>query len=215
VAYEKILILESTWAEDLQDYIKDSRSAAGIYPSFDSLLSMHKVPAFAIHRPLLDRYLEDIKQFVSLPANARQMNIVILSAHGSYTRVQKGDKKVSQRRLDAIDGEIKLSKDIHLLKGRLKRTVFILDACVVGSRVKGFQRASGALGVVGFSKIVDWADSAVFVLALLLHIQTQEILQKPLSTSRPLIRHLVNDLRQGTYKSLSKALGLEAAWADS
>ncbi len=216
MAHEKILILESTWALEADDYISDSRSTARIYLSFESLLSRHDVPVFAVHRPLLaSRYIEDIRQFVSLPANERQMNIVILSAHGTFTRIQKGDKKVNRRRLHAIDAEIKLSRDIHELKGELKRTVFILDACDVGARVGEFRKAANALGVIGFSQTVDWADSAIFVLALLLHIQTQGIFQKPESDARALVRHLVDDLRQGTYKSLAKALGLEVAWADS
>ncbi len=215
MAHEKILILESTWASE-SNYISDSRSTARIYLSFESLLSLHDIPVFAVHRPLLaGRYIEDIRQFVSLPANARQMNIVILSAHGSFTQVQKGDKKVNRRRLNAIDGKIKLSRDIHGLKGELKRTVFILDACDVGARVNEFRKAAGALGVIGFSHTVDWADSAVFVLALLLHIQTRGIFQEPQSSARAIVRHLVDDLRQGTYKSLAKALGLEVAWADS
>jgi hypothetical protein len=216
VAHEKILILESTWALDADDYISDSRSTARIYLSFETLLSRSDVPVFAVHRPLLlSRYIEDIRQFVSLPANARRMNIVILSAHGTFTRVQKGDKKVNRRRLNAIDGEIKLSRDIRNLEGKLKRTVFILDACEVGERPNDFLKASGALGVIGFSKSANWADSAVFVLALLLHIQTMEIFQKPQSLGRTLIQELVNDLRCGTYMSLAEALGLEVAWADS
>lgn len=216
MAHEKILILESTWALEADDYISDSRSTARIYLSFESLLSRHDVPVFAVHRPLLaSRYVEDIRQFVSLPANAREMNIVILSAHGSFTQVQKGDKKVNRRRLQAIDGEIKLSRDIHGLKGELNRTVFILDACDVGARVEEFRKAADALGVIGFSQSVGWADSAVFVLALLLHIQTIGIFQEPQSSAPALVRHLVDDLRQGTYKSLAKALGLEVAWADS
>jgi hypothetical protein len=216
VPHEKILILESTWALEADDYISDSRSTARIYLSFETLLSRSDVPVFAVHRPLLvSRYIEDIRQFVSLAANARQMNIVILSAHGTFTRVQKGDKKVNRRRLNAIDGEIKLSRDIRNLKGKLKRTVFILDACEVGERVGEFRKAAGALGVIGFSKSANWADSAVFVLALLLHIQTMEIFKQPQSLGRTLIGHLVEDLRRGTYKSLAEALGLEVAWADS
>jgi ribosomal protein S18 acetylase RimI-like enzyme len=75
--------------------------------------------------------------------------------------------------------------------------------------------SSPKVGVIGFSQSVEWADSAVFVLALLLHIQTMEIFQKPQSLGRTLIRHLVEDLRQGTYKSLAETLGLEVAWDNS
>jgi hypothetical protein len=213
VAHEKILILESTWASE-SDYISDSRSTARIYLSFESLLSLHDVPVFAVHRPLLaGRYIKDIRQFVSLSANARQMNIVILSAHGTFTRVQKRNKKVNRRRLHAIDGQINLSRDIHDLKGELNRTVFILDACDVGARVDQFRSAAGALGVIGFSQSVDWADSAVFVLALLLHIQGRGIFQES-ESSTSAIKSLVDELREGPYKSLTDSLGLEVGWAE-
>jgi hypothetical protein len=213
MAYEKILILESSWADDSENYIRDSRSTARIYLSFESLLSLHDVPVFAVHRPLLAaRYATDIRQFVSLPANVNHLNIVILSAHGSFTRVQKGDKKVNRRRLHAIDGQIALSRDIHSLKGVLERTVFILDACDVGSRIGEFRNAAGALGVIGFSQSVDWADSAIFVLALLLHIQSRGIFKKSRPSSDAMKR-LVDELRNGAYKSLAESLGLEAAWA--
>jgi hypothetical protein len=82
VAYEKLLILESTWAAKADDYISDSRSTARVYLSFDSLLSLHDEPVFAIHRPLLaGRYLSDIEQFVGLPSNRTGPNLIILSAH--------------------------------------------------------------------------------------------------------------------------------------
>jgi hypothetical protein len=213
MAFEKILILESTWADDSDEYIRDARSTARIYLSFESLLSLHEVPVFAVHKPLLAaRYLRDIRQFVSLPANATGLNVVILSAHGSFTRVKKGDQLVNRRRLHAIDAEIKLSKDILSFKGVLKRTLFILDACDVGSRVSAFRSASDALGVIGFSKSVDWVDSTTFVLALLLHMQSNGIFQQSQSSSRG-IAHLVNRLRYGAYKSLASSLGLEVAWA--
>jgi hypothetical protein len=53
VPHEKILILESTWATKSDNYVSDSRSTARIYLSFESFLSLHDVPVFAIHRPLL------------------------------------------------------------------------------------------------------------------------------------------------------------------
>ena len=116
------------------------------------------------------------------------------------------------RRLHAIDGEIKLPNDIHRLKGKLARPVFILDACDVGSHVGAFRNAAGALGVIGFSESVDWVDSAVFVLALLLHMQSNGIFQKSKSATWD-IKRLVNNFRDGAYKSLSRSLGFEVAWA--
>jgi hypothetical protein len=214
VAYEKILILESTWANDSDDYIRDSRSTARIYLSFESLLSLHDVPVFAVHRPLLAaRYLSDIRQFVSLPANKTGVNIVILSAHGSFKQVHRGDRLVNKRRLHAIDGEVKLSSEIRDLSGILGRTVFILDACDAGSRVDAFRSGSGALGAIGFSKSVNWVDSAAFVLALLLHMQSHGIFQRSRRVAAREVRLLVEMLRSTTYESLASALGLEVAWA--
>jgi hypothetical protein len=211
MAYEKILILESTWADTEADYIRDSRSTARIYSSFEALQSLRDRPVFAIHRPLLaHRYLRDMAQFVALPANRKGVNLIILSSHGSFRRIEKGNKLVNVRRLHAIDGEVKLSKDIHSLKGELSRTVFILDACDVGASASAFQHASGALAVLGFSKTVDWVDSAAFVLALLLHMQSEGILHEAKASPKPIGR-LVKRLRTGAYRSMAKALGLQFA----
>lgn len=213
MAYEKILILESTWALDSADYIRDSRSTARIYLSFESLLSLHDEPVFAIHRPLLAcRYLRDIRQFVSLPANERGPNVIILSAHGSFRELQKGDRRVNRRRLSAIDGEIKLSKDIHDLNGYLSRTLFILDACDVGTKVDAFRRAAGALGAIGFSTSVDWVDSAAFILALLLRLQSAGIFHLQRARVEGL-RRVVEAMCAGPYKSLAKELGVEKEFA--
>ncbi len=213
MAYEKILILESTWAEDAGNYISDSRSTARIYLSFESLLSLHDEPVFAVHRPLLaGRYISDIRQFVSLPSNLNGPNVVILSAHGSFSRVKKGHRLVNRRRMSAIDGEIRLSKDIHSLQGDLSRTIFVLDSCDIGSRVAAFRRASGALAVVGFSESVDWVDSAAFILALLLHLQSAGTFHAQRNLQKR-IEHVINLMREGPYESLATALGLEVAFA--
>jgi hypothetical protein len=212
MAYEKILILESTWADDADDYIRDSRSTARIYLSYESLLSLHDEPVFAVHRPLLEgRYIADIKQFVALPSNESGPNLVILSAHGSFSRVRKGNRLVNRRRLHAIDGEVRLSKDIHSLNGLLTRTIFVLDACDVGSDVAAFRQAAGALAAIGFSKSVDWIDSAAFILALLLHMQDVGIFHRNALSSA--VKKTVTSLTRGSYKSLADALGLEVAFS--
>lgn len=164
MAFEKILILESSWAESKEDYIGDYRSSARIYLSLESLLSLHETPVFAIQKPLLaSRYLSDIKQFIALPANERGPNLIIICAHGSYSTVSRRGRLINRRRLHAIDGTIKLSKDIHDISDRLSRTIFVLDACDVGTHVSAFRKASGALGVIGFSETVDWVDSTTFI----------------------------------------------------
>lgn len=212
MAHEKILILESTWADEADDYIRDSRSTARIYLSYESLLSLHDEPVFAVHRPLLAaRYIADIRQFVALPSNKSGPNLIILSAHGSFSRVRKGNRLVNRRRLHAIDGLVKLSKDIHDLKGHLAQTIFVLDACDVGSNVAAFRSAAGALAAIGFSKSVDWIDSAAFILALLLHMQDVGIFHMGASSS--FVKKTVTSLTRGSYKSLAEALGLEVAFS--
>jgi hypothetical protein len=212
VAYEKLLILESTWAAEDADYIRDSRSAARIYLSFGSLLSLHDEPVFAIHRPLLaGRYLSDIEQFVGLPSNKTGPNLIILSAHGSFQHRRKGHRLVNRRRLHAIDGEVKLSKDIHSLRGKLQRTIFVLDSCDIGARVASFQKAAGALGAIGFSKAIDWVDSAVFILAILLRFQEEGVFQMRGSRAKKPATVLAN-MAKGPYRSLAKELGLEFAF---
>jgi hypothetical protein len=136
----------------------------------------------------------------------------VLSAHGSFSRVKKGSRLVNRRRMSAIDGEIKLSKDIHGLQGDLERTIFILDSCDIGSQISAFRRAAGALAVVGFSESVDWVDSAAFILALLLHLQSAGIFHARRNLRKRIERE-INRLREGPYKSLATALGLEVAFA--
>jgi hypothetical protein len=213
MAYEKILILESTWASDADDYIRDSRSTARIYLSFESLLSLHDKPVFAVHRPLLARrYVQDVRQFVGLPANRQGPNVIILSAHGSFQQIEKGARRVNRRRLNAIDGEVKLSKDIHSLNGVLARTLFILDACDVGTHLDTFRRAAGALGAIGFCRSVDWVDSAAFILALLLRLQSEGIFHLQRARVERL-RGVIESMCAGAYKSLARELGVEKSFA--
>lgn len=213
MAYEKILILESSWATNDGNYIKDSRSTSEIYSSFQSILSVQEIPVFAITRPLLAmRFRDDIFQFVSLPSNERGPNFVILSAHGYHTF---SDKRKHRRVLGAIDGEINISFEIiHLVKNHenpLKRTIFILDSCTVGEGIRAFLRASGALGVIGFSEAAEWIDSSVFILALLLKFQQEGVFQmKRVSPTRP--NQVLQQMKQGVYQSLVNSLGVEDAF---
>lgn len=110
MAFEKLLILESTWANE-EEYIADSRSTSKIYQSLESLLSLHKEPVNIIQRPLLaSRFVKDIEQFVSLPANRKGPNIIVISAHGSHKKVLKQNKQKHRRIISAIDGNINLSR---------------------------------------------------------------------------------------------------------
>ena len=202
---EKLLILESTWAQDEAAYLTDSRSTAQFY---SNLLAIQQTPVFAITRPLLaNRFQTDIKQFVSLPVNQRGPNVIILSGHGQHQLLLNQRTKKHRRILQAIDGEINLSLTVRTLSRYLQRTIFILDACDIGENIASFQQASGALGVIGFSNIVDWVDSSTFILALLLKFQQEGVFEMKRTTAIRPYQVLETMLNQG-YQSLMDALAV-------
>lgn len=213
MAYERILILESTWAASEDDYIGDSRSTARVYLSFETLQSRHEQPVFAVHRPLLAaRFVEDIRQFVELLANTQGPNLIILSAHGSFRTQRRSGGKCNVRRLRAIDGLLRLSRDIHALKGYLERSVLVLDSCEVGTNIGAFRSAAGCLGAVGFRESVSWVDSAALVLGLLLNLQEKGVFSADDSQLRR-VRDVIDGMSTGPYESLARHLGLETAFA--
>lgn len=208
---EKILILEGNWAEEDDDYISNSCSATRIFTSVEALLSVHDIPIKIIQRPLLKcRYKEDIRQFVNLEANKKGINLIILSAHGEKgLKRKRGWRRIHSRKIKAIDGDINLStgSGIKQLSSELGRTIMILDSCEVGKSLKSFKEFSGALGVIGFSKDVDWIDSAVFILALLLKYQSEKVFSKKVLLKKP--KKILKEMEKGAYKLLMGKLGVE------
>jgi len=211
MANEKILILEAPWSFT----IADTSATREIYSSAETLLSIHPEPVRIIQRPLVSTtYLDDIKQFVSLECNKRGPNIVVLSSHGCHTLVLRGNAKKHRRELRGFDDSINISVEIRRLTDSLKRTIFILDACEVGENISSFREAAGAAGAVGFSETVDWIDSSVFVLALLLKFQSSGVFHmKRARTSTgvttPKAEKVVQEMKLGPYKSLMKSLSVQ------
>ena len=198
---EKLLILEANWAEDDGDYLLDSRSASQVYGSLERLLANDDYPLTIIQRPLLKcRFKKDVEQFVNLESNKKGLNVILLSAHGALERDDC-------RELDAIDGRIDVSAEMKKLKPVLHRSIIILDSCGVGENIKSFLAASGALGVIGFSKTVDWVDSAVFVLALLCRLRAEGVFSMKKSAIRP--RKVMEALEQSHYSQFFEVLGVE------
>jgi hypothetical protein len=164
---------------------------------------------FTITRPLLAfRYINDIRHFVELPSNKKGPNVVILSAHGRHKKINKKGKTVHSRVLNAIDDEIRISKEIRTLSHLLNKTVFILDACNVGQNSSSFREASNSLGVIGYSKSVDWIDSSTLILAILLKFQDDGIFKmRQVIPDRP--RNIIRKMENGTYNSLFTRLGVD------
>jgi len=209
--YQKILILEAPWSDD----IADTRATKEIYSSPETLLSIHPEPVGIIQRPLVSStYLDDIDKFVALPCNQRGPNLVIISAHGTHSFVKrKGDMK-HRREIEAFDRKINISTDIRALNGKLGRTIFILDACEIGIRVESFRKASGALGTIGFAKRVDWIDSSVFILSLLLYLQQAGIFhlqraRKKTGVTQPRAQTVFEAMISGSYRSLAESLDVK------
>jgi hypothetical protein len=209
MSYEKILILEGSWAEEDEKYISDTRSTARIYRGIEALLSLQEEPINIIQRPLLSfRFVNDIKQFTKLRANSRGVNAIIISGHGRKKYVRKEGGKKIRRKIEAIDGDINLSIEINKVKESLNRSIIILDACNIGGSLESFYNISGALCVIGFSKTVNWIDSSVFIFALLCKFQEDGVFKlERVSLSKP--RKIIKEMKDGAYKSLMDYLGVE------
>jgi hypothetical protein len=137
-----------------------------------------------------------------------------LSAHGSHSVNSVNGTKRHSRTLCAFDGDINISSQIHTITASLPRTIFILDACGVGASIQAFNKAAGALGAVGFSEAVDWIDSSVFILALLLHFQSAGIFhlkraRANTGVTQPRTQKVVQEMVSGVYRSLAESLGVQ------
>lgn len=211
MSFEKMLILESKWSED----ITETLSASEVYRSIESFFSLQDHPFRIITRPLLsEHYINDIDQFVSLECNKKGPNIVILAAHGRRESAETSDGLEERRILEGYDGTIDLSGEIDEYVeqngNRLKRTIFILDSCEIGTDVDEFLEYTGAYGVIGYSKEVGWVDSAIFSLALLLKFQEEGVfhLQRARTgNSKP--EKVLREMKSGSYGPLMEELGVE------
>lgn len=208
MAMEKILILEAPWSDE----IEDTRATREIYSSAETLLSVHPEPLRIIQRPLMSStYIDDIERFVSLDCNRRGPNVVIFSAHGVHSLVSG---KKHRRELQAFDGDINISKEVRKLNGKLGRTIFMLDACKIGIKPKSFLQVTGALAVIGFTKTVDWIDSSIFVLAVLLRLQQSGVLHlKRACKKQSTVKKVIEGMTDGVYKSLADSLGVQHDFA--
>lgn len=213
MSYEKILILESRWSDD----IADTRSTTVIYRSLEALLSLQEKPVRIISLPLLRSYPADISRFVELESNRRGPNVIIMSAHGRYRKLRKKHGSRNVRIVEGHDGRfdigIGLTRGFSGKRQSLGRSIFILDSCEIGKNIKGFLRASGAYGVIGFAREVDWIDSAVFIFAMLSKYQESGVFQLERARRNngyqtPLPEKILEEMEQGAYGAIMKELGV-------
>lgn len=203
MANEKILIFESAWSKR----IEDTQSTREIYSSAETLLGLGPSPARIIQRPLVSStYLGDIEKFVALESNKKGLNVIILSAHGRHAETRRGRNK---RELEAFDQEIDIGAEIRKVSGKLGRTIIVLDSCGVAKNARSFRTVAGSMGVIGFSEDVDWVDSSIFILALLLNFQEAGVFDlKTRNASLSRAKKTVDGMMRGTYKSFGSSLGI-------
>ena len=215
MANEKILVFEAPWSPR----IDETQATKDIYMSAETLLRVGPEPVRVIHRPLISSgYTQDIRDFAALECNQRGPNFIIFSAHGSFTRLRRNKGKSKYRRkLRAFDNEINLSAGIRDASGALSRTIIILDSCDIGDKIKSFYRASGAAGIIGFTEEVDWVDSTMFILAVLLNFHSKGVMnqkrirkttKKTVSSQQRVLEGMTKG--KGAWKSLAESLGVQS-----
>jgi hypothetical protein len=190
MALEKLLILETDWQE--------GKPAGRLYGSVAGLPA--EPPLICRRRPFLAAtYLQELRDFLSLPANRKGVNVAVFSAHGQY---QPGEPRM----LKGMDGRVDLG-ELRGLRGQLDKSIFILDACQVGSDLHSFISATGALGVLGFQKQVNWLASSVLVLALLRRFHQEGVFHmRRHSPIRP--RKILDSMLAREYNTLMGQLGV-------
>ena len=212
MANEKILVFEAPWSTR----IDETQATKDIYMSAETLLRVGPEPVRVIHRPLIStRYKQDIRDFAVLECNQRGPNFIIFSAHGSFTALRRNKRKVYRRNLEAFDGGVNLSTGIRDVSDSLTRTIIILDSCDIGDKIKSFYRASGAAGVIGFTEEIDWVDSTMFILAVLLKfhgegVMNQKRIRKTTEKTKSSQQKVLEDMTKGAWKSLAKSLGVQS-----
>ena len=212
MANEKILVFEAPWSSR----IDETQATKDIYMSAETLLRVGSEPVRVIHRPLISSsYTQDIEDFAALECNQRGPNFIIFSAHGSLKLRRNKSKVKYRRKLRAFDGNINLSTGIRDVYDSLTRTIIILDSCDIGAKIETLHSASGAAGVIGFAKEVDWVDSTTFILALLLKFHSKGVMnQKRIrrTTKKTVSRQqkVLEDMTKDAWESLAKSLGVES-----
>ena len=213
----KILILESEWSH----YI-DEKSACDIYKSIEAMPYSIDV----VSRPLIkDIYLDYIGQFISLIWNKAETNVIILSGHGgNKTEIDDQGNRWHRREISGFTGQIDLNEDLEefeywdedgkKIRGPFQRTIFILDSCLIGKKIKQFCKQVDAFGVIGYSESVDWTDSSIFTLAILLHFLAAEVFTKQARGGNPLAKQILDEMKQGAYKSMMEELGVTYAFRE-
>ena len=212
MAGEKILVLEAPWDAG----IEQTQATKDIYTSAETLLRVGPDPVRIIQRPIVSStYRDDIDKFCDLECNQRGPNFIIFSAHGSVSRTSKRGKRFFSRKLMAFDGEVNLSAQIKDVAASLSRTIVILDSCDIGLSIESFYELSRAAGVIGFAEGVDWVDSTIFILGILLKfhgagVMNQKRIRRTTRNTKSRQQRVLEEMTLGPWKSMAESLGIQS-----
>ncbi len=212
MANEKLLLLESQWRATPRSPPSEFRSAARLYASLDRLLPVSAEPARCRQAALRRTdWREQIKIFTGSEWNRRGPNLVVLSSHGWSP---SAGSPLDGYWLAADDGLIDLDRELAELKGALKRSLVLLDACHLGDDPERLRASADALGVIGFQGRVNWLASSVFMLALLRRFLQAGVFQaRRADMRRP--RAVLRAMLDGEYARLAEQLGVQYSFRSS
>lgn len=191
----KLLILESDWRPAPLLQPTQPRSATRLY---SAAVRSACLPRSAVLTA--DTWPHRVREFTRLRENRSGPNVVIFSTHGAPAG-ENGPL------LAAPDGAFAPFRQLSELRAQLRRSLLIFDTCHLGRNATELREAGDALGVVGFSGVVEWTASTAFILALLRAFNTAGIWSmRRASAGRP--RKLLETMQHGEYLRLMAALGV-------
>ncbi|MEI6126382.1 MAG: hypothetical protein WCQ99_07495 [Pseudomonadota bacterium] len=206
---EKLLILESAWSQCGRSRLTDRRSTTAIYKAGIDATNLND-RLVVLTRPLIARnFATDIDNFLSLPANWKGINVIILSGHGYDKFLHEGEdgEIILTKSIEAYDGQISLL-DINEIRYSMSRTILIFDCCNVGEHVHKVFKSTGCFGVIGFAKEAIWLDSTLFLQNVLMRFLIYGIFDMK-HMKKDKVISIFTDMRKCGYKQLMDSLAVK------
>lgn len=196
----KLLLLESDWRRQPGQVPTERRSAASIYASLSRLQVPGQQALTCLRYPLQrDISTWRMGDFLRLPVNRRGPNLIVLSTHAHL--------REAGLLLSANGGTVCLDALLAPLRGRLQRSLLVLDTCHGGQLATSLCNDYAMLGVLGFNREVDWMASSIFILSLLRNwYQAGVFSMRRASPVRP--ARVLAAMEKGAYGGQMRALGV-------
>jgi len=207
MANEKLLILESCWSEGHRYRLTDRRSTTAIYKAgLDAINIGDRL--VTLTRPLISaNFVADMDSFLSLPANRKGINVIILSGHGQKFQFEDDDGElVLTKSIAAYDGQVTLL-DIEELMYSMSRTILILDCCTAGEHIHKLFRSTDCFGIIAFASEVIWLDSTLFLQNMLLRFLIYGVFSMK-QRRKDKVEAILKNMQRDGYKALMDKMKL-------